>query len=388
MESQLKLAKGKDFPIRSKHHWIFSGAVASKQGASSGELAKVYSHSSELLGYAYVNSKSNIIGRMVSFGKQLPEEAIVENIRSSISLRKSLFGPETNAYRLINGEGDGIPGLVVDMYDNVLVMQVSTLGMEKLKGLVVKTLEQELNPACIYEKSALPSRRIEGLSDQVGVLSGELPVEVVVLENNIKFGVDIVRGQKTGLFLDQREMRALVGSLAGGKSVLNCFAYTGGFSLYAAVNKAKSVTSIDIAKDAVAAIARNYDLNNLAKDNAEFLAEDVFKYLRAQNINQNFIILDPPAFAKKREDVNSAVGGYREINRQVFKKAPKNSLLLTCSCSYHVDSEMFLKVIMQAAQSCGRQVRIIGKHRLAADHVLNIYHPEADYLKSLLIHIG
>lgn len=383
----LKLDRGKDFPIRNRHHWIFSGAVASGKSETPGEIVPVYSSSEELLGHAYVNSKSNIVGRMVSFGKDEPYSVIRENILSAINYRKQLFNEQTNTYRIINGEGDSLPGLVVDRYDNVLVVQVSTLGMELLKTYVIDILQSELNPVCIYEKSAMPSRRNEGLTDQVGVLAGELLSEVVVLENGVKFGVDIVKGQKTGLFLDQREMRSLIGSLSKGKSLLNCFAYTGGFSLYAAKNGATKVTSIDIAKDAVKAIEHNYNLNNLDKSKAEFIADDVFKYLRNNKLDFDIIILDPPAFAKKREDVPSATSGYREINRQVFKKAPKGSLLLTCSCSYHVDSELFQKIIMQAAQLSGRRVRIVGKHRLAADHVFNIYHPDADYLKSLLIYI-
>lgn len=380
------LHPGKDKPIKHYHHWIFSGAVASAPRFEPGDILPVVDHTGLLIGHGYFNAQADIFGRMLSFGDADPLRQIAENLRIAALMRRTWFDEsQTNAYRLVNGEADRIPGLVVDKYADVLVTQFSTAGMEKLRPQILDMLIEQFNPRFIYDKSDLPSRRKEGLQPTEGLAFGEQPTPVTILENGAKFLVDIPAGHKTGFYLDQREMRGLIGELSKGKRVLNCFAYTGGFSVFAALNGAKQVTSVDISDEAIKMAETNFELNGIQSKDHSFVAADVFKFLRADELDYDIVILDPPAFAKKRADLDAAVRGYRDINRQALQKMPAGSLLLTCSCSYHMDDELFQKVIFQAAADTGRTIKIIHKHRLAPDHGLNIYQPEADYLKSLLL---
>lgn len=388
MNQGIILQRGKERPIKDKHHWIFSGAIAKAPSYSNGDILPVYSASGELLGHAMMNKDTSIAARMINFDSTDPVSSIKLNIKRAIKYRQELFrNQNTNAYRLINGEGDNLSGLVIDKYNNVLVVQIVSTGMDKLINEIVSVLTNELDVDCIYEKSTIGARRKEGLPDVERILFGTLPERVEILENGVKFLVDIKNSQKTGLFLDQREMRKLVGEFAKDRTVLNCFSYTGGFSLYAALNGAKKVVSVDIAQDAVNLSKDNFVANSISIDNHEFRAVDAFDYLHNQELNFDFIILDPPAFAKKREDIPNARRGYLDINKTALRKMPSNSFLLTCSCSYHMEQGMFEDIIKQAALETGRKVKIIAKHRLASDHPLNIFHNEMDYLKSLLLYI-
>ena len=385
--SKVILKAGKEKAIVNHHHWIFSGAILEAPKNMMGELYPVYTQKNELLGYGYFNSKAKIIGRMISFGAKDPLEMLSKNIESAISLRSGFFDENvTNAYRLINAEGDFLPGLVVDRYADALVLQISTLGMEKQKSSIVRKLKEQINPTFIYEKSNLPSRKEEGLVSEERLLDGVLQDEVEILENGIKFKVSVTQGQKTGFFLDHRDMRQLIETLSQDKRVLNCFAYTGGFSLYAARGGAIAVDSVDISDSAMELAKKNSLLNGFSIP-MEFKTEDVFQFLRQSDLNYNLVILDPPAFAKKQKDIIPACRGYKDINRVAMQKMPSKSLLLTASCSYYVDEELFQKVVFQAAAEAKRDVRIIGKHRLAVDHPINIFQPEGDYLKSLLLYI-
>jgi 23S rRNA (cytosine1962-C5)-methyltransferase len=382
------LHKGKDKAIKNRHHWIFSGAVKSLPADfENGDILPVQSFEGELLGYAYFNKQCSVIGRMVSFGDMSPEKAIEKNIESAISLRQNFLGKKTNAYRIINGEGDSLPGLIVDRYADVLVIQITTLGMEKLKSSIVSLLAQKFSPQCIYEKSNLSSRREEGLHDYEGFLYGERMEIVEIVEDGIRFLVDLIHSQKTGFFLDQREMRRLVGSLAAKKRVLNCFSYTGGFSVCALKGGAIQVDSVDTSERAIELAKENLRINGFDIHNHGFYAEDVFEFLRERELAYDFIILDPPAFAKKKSDVVQACRGYKDINRLALSKILPQGLLLTFSCSFYVHEALFQKVVFQAAQEAGRNVRIIQKHHLAYDHPINIYHPESDYLKGFLLYV-
>lgn len=387
-DQKVFLKKGKEKALKNRHHWIFSGAVERLPDFQNGDILPVCSHAGELLGYAYFNRKAGIVGRMVSFGNQQPLDAIRRHIQDAQELRRHLFEQTaTTGFRLINGEGDFLPGLIVDRYGDILVMQISTLGMEKLRPFVIETLVECCNPKAIYEKSVLPSRKEEGLHDVQGFVYGTAESEVGILENGLKFSVSFIEGQKTGFFLDHREMRSLIQQLAKGKRVLNCFCYTGGFSLYAARGGAVEVDSVDISEKAIKMAEHHFELNGFSKAKARFLKEDVFAFLRQNPLDYEIVILDPPAFAKRQKDVISACRGYKDINRMAMQKMPPRSLLLTCSCSYHVDEALFQKVIFQAAIEANRAVRIIGRHFLASDHPINICHPEGDYLKSLLLYI-
>ncbi len=394
---KLILKKDKEKPIRNFHHWIFDGAVKSlDEAAVDGSLAYVVTEQGEQLGTAYVNRKSSIVGRMIAFGNQSWEEALEESIDRAVALRKSFFNPTiTNAFRLINSEGDSIPGLIVDQYADVLVLQSTTLGIDRLMPKIVELLRQKLTPHSIVEKSRSHSRAEEGLSDSVGVLSGEAVRGVYILENGLKFFVDIEHGHKTGWYLDHREMRRLAGSLAKGKSVLNCFSYSGGFSVAAAKKGAARVDSVDISKEAIELAKRNFNLNEIASssvsgglprnDTCGFYVADVFEFLRHPVHSYDFIILDPPAFAKRKSEVKNAAKGYQDINRLALKALKTPGLLLTSSCSYHVDEKLFQQIIFAAACEAGRRVRIIQRHHQAFDHPINVFHPEGNYLKSLLL---
>ncbi|MCL5018934.1 MAG: class I SAM-dependent rRNA methyltransferase [Patescibacteria group bacterium] len=386
-KSSVVLKAGKEKAIKNRHHWIFSGAVKHLPDFEKGAILPVFSADGELLGSAYFNKKTSITGRMLTFDSVSPLQAIENNIQEAITFRQELFDRNsTNAYRLINGEGDMLPGLIVDVYNNVLVLQIATLGMERLKSTIVELLLKKTSSHCIYEKSEMPSRYEEGLKDCKGMLFGSLPDRLIITENNLQFIVDIEHGQKTGFFLDQRENRKLVHSLSNNKRVLNCFSYTGGFTVYAAHGGATLVDSVDSSEQALEFAKSNCSLNHL-KTNLNFYADDVFSFLRTNDLAYDFVILDPPAFAKKKDDVIKACRGYKDINRLVLQKIPHRSFLLTCSCSYYVDEQLFQKVVFQAALEAGRTVRIIQKHHLAFDHPINIYHPEGNYLKSLLLYI-
>lgn len=372
----VKLKPGREKAAYHRHPWIFSGAIASSPSHLSGEIYPVFSAKGEQLGSAYFNSHSQLTGRFVAFGDEKPETAIQRNVIEAIERRH--FGPETTAYRLINGEGDFLPGLIVDRYHDITVIQISTLGMEKLKPLLLPLL-----PGRVYEKSLLPSRKEERLSPFEGWLRGEGSTKVEVLEEGLRFNIDVKEGQKTGFFLDQRENRKVIRSLSRNKKVLNLFSYTGGFTLAALAGGALEAHSVDISTKACQMAQENIKLNGFKEQRV--ITADVFEFLRHEQIPYDLVILDPPAFAKKQKDVVQACRGYKDINRLAIKNMPRNSLLLTCSCSHYVEEALFQKVLFQAAIEANRNVQIVGKHSLASDHPINIFHPEGNYLKSFLL---
>lgn len=388
-DKKVVLHRGKEKAIRNHHHWIFSGAIKHLPEFENGDILPVFSSEKEFLGWGYFHSKCSITGRMISFEQKDPLVTLKEKIQKAIEFRKLLFeNSETNACRIINSEGDGIPGLIVDKYNEIVVIQVSTLGIEKLKPFIVETLAELLSPTSIFEHSASPSRREEGLKTVKQLLAGNpFPQQVEIRENGLTFLADIERGQKTGFFLDQREMRRLVGELAVNRRVLNCFSYTGAFSVYALKGGARQVDSVDISAEAIEATRRHFEVNHCELEGNRLIVEDVFSFLRQPELPYDLCILDPPAFAKKKTDIIQACRGYKEINRLAMAKLPAQSLLLTCSCSYHVDEKLFQQVIFQAACEATRSVRIIQKHHLAPDHPVNLFHPEGSYLKSFLLYL-
>jgi len=386
-ERTVILKKNRDKPIRQRHHWIFSGAVQSLPDFEDGEILPVAASGGEFLGSAYFNRKSAIIGRMLSFDRTPPLRSIEQRLSEALALRRKLVQPTSNAQRLVNGEGDGMPGLVVDRYDDVLVIQIATLGMERLKSVIVDHLVKALSPRFIYEKSDQPTRREEGLPEFEGRLYGEEVKTVEIREDGLRFLVEIQGSQKTGFYLDLREMRRLVRSVAEARRVLNCFCYTGGFSAAALAGGAVSVDSIDSSEPAISVAKRNLSLNGFSENGNGFVAADVFEFLRRETPPYDFVILDPPAFAKRKTDVIPACRGYKDINRLALKKTGAHGLLLTLSCSHFVDEALFRQVVFQAAAEAGRDARIIQRHRLAYDHPINVYHPESEYLKGFLLYV-
>jgi 23S rRNA (cytosine1962-C5)-methyltransferase len=383
------LKPGKEKPLQHRHHWIFSGAISSFPQCEPGEIMEVYDSNNEQVGCAYFNKRTSIAGRMISFGKEDPYESIRASLERAISLRKHVIDTShTTAYRLFNGEGDYIPGLVIDRYNDILVIQAYTAGIERLKPFLLEEL-QRLLPECttIYEKSRLTCRKEEGLKEQEQVLVGEIPTYTNVKENGITFAITIPDSQKTGFFLDQREMRHLVKTLSKGKRVLNCFSYSGGFSLYALAGGASHVTSVDVSKKAIDLAKKNTELNGYEEADHTLICADVFDVLEEDSIDYDIVILDPPAFAKKKGDIKNATRGYRGINLRALKKMPPKSILITCSCSYYIDEAAFEKILKKAALEAGRTVKVLSAHRQALDHPTNPFHPETCYLKSLVLFV-
>lgn len=383
------LKAGREVHARNKHPWIFMGAIASVPEFENGDILPVRTAYDQFIGYAYFNKGQSIMGRMLSFVEGDPLEAVRQSMLSALLLRKQCIPPHTTAYRLINGEGDNLPGLIVDKYADVLVIQINTLGMERLKPLILKVLTTEVTPKAIYEKSNSPTRKKEGLSDVSEWVVGESMEPLEILEHGVKFNVKLTTGQKTGFFLDQREMRQLVKSLAKNKTLLNCFGYTGGFSAYALSGGALRADTIDMDPRAIATAKENIVLNGFSETENGFYAEDVFRFLEQKALPQNydFIILDPPAFAKRASDVKNATRGYREINRLAMQHLATGGLLLTSSCSQHIDTQLFQTIVFQAAKDASRKVKILSNHILAMDHPVNLFFPEGDYLKSLLLYV-
>lgn len=329
----------------------------------------------------------SILGHMLAFGQETVLDALQARIQTAAALRRTWFDPaRTNAIRLINAEGDGIPGLIVDAYNDTLVLQVANPGIEKLKSQIVAYLIDTWKPRAIYEKSTSFLRRKEGLQEIKAHLYGDDQPEMEVKENGLRYLVHVLEGQKTGLFLDQREMRTLVRDMSRDKNVLNCFAYTGGFTISALAGGASHVDSVEISAKCEERIAKNLALNQLS--NHQFICADVFDYLKTANWDYDLVILDPPAFVKKRDDVSKAFRAYKELNRFTIEKMKPNSLLLTCSCSYHIEEPLFQNILFRAALEAGRRVQILAKHRQAHDHPISIFHPESAYLKSFLLHIS
>jgi 23S rRNA (cytosine1962-C5)-methyltransferase len=382
----LVLKEGRDKSIRSRHPWIYSRAVEDFSNCTNGDIARILSHTKEHLGYGMVHRTSQISCRMITFAGNDPISAMLSSLSAAADLRRELFDANTNAYRLVNAEADNLPGLIVDKYDDTLVLQIGTCGMERQKARIVEWLKAQFHPAWIYEKSLSASRKEEGLSPALETLYGTSK-EVVIVESGLKFFVRPENGQKTGFFLDQRNMRKLVKERAKGRRVLNCFSYSGAFSLYALQGGALFADSVDVSSEALDDSLRNRTLNGFSKESGREIKEDAFEFLKKQQGEYDFIILDPPAFAKRRQDVPQAARGYKELNRLALKKMAKGSYFLTSSCSYHIDKKLFGQIIFAAAKDSGRDVKILSQHRLAEDHPLSVYYPEGDYLKSFFCYV-
>lgn len=382
--SRLRLKKGKEKPILQHHHWIYSGAIASRP--EEGLIAEVESHEGKKLGIALLSRGHSITGHMIAFGEETLSIALKRRIDTAVAMRQRWFdASRTNAIRLINAEGDGIPGLIVDSYANVLVLQISHPALESLKEQIVSFLIEACQPLAIYEKSTSFLRKKSGLEEARGHLYGAEHSEVEVLENGLKFAVNLQTGQKTGLFLDQREMRSLVHEHAKGRRILNGFAYTGGFSIAGLSGGASHVDSVEISSRCRPAVEKNLELNHLA--NHQFIEADFFNFLKTAELDYDLVILDPPAFVKKREDIAIGFRAYKELNRHVLSKMRPQSLLLTCSCSYHVDEPLFQNILFRAALEANRSLQILSRHRQALDHPISIFHPESSYLKSFLFYV-
>lgn len=374
------------------HPWVFSGAIQSVEGQpEEGDLVEVYGANNRYLGIGHFQIGS-IAVRILSFQQQEIDQAFWENrIRIAYELRKTLrltASEHNNTYRLVHGEGDNLPGLVIDMYAHTAVMQAHSVGMHLARHQIAEALKQILGDTLqnIYYKSEATLPYKANLGSEDGYLLGG-DVEDIALENGLRFCVDWQKGQKTGFFVDQRENRSLLEHYAKDRAVLNMFCYTGGFSFYAMRGGAKVVHSVDSSAKAIALTNKNVSLNFPGDPRHQAFAEDAFKYLEHMGSNYDLIILDPPAFAKHKDVLRNALQGYRKLNAIAFEKIKPGGILFTFSCSQVVNKEHFRLAVFSAAAQSGRSVRILHQLTQPADHPVNIYHPEGEYLKGLVLYV-
>jgi 23S rRNA (cytosine1962-C5)-methyltransferase len=403
--TKIFLKKGREKAPAHGHPWVFSGAIERVEGVvDAGEVVDLYSHGGEFIGRGYYNSCSQIAIRLLAHTRiEIDEAFFRERIRSAAALRKPIFSEETTACRMIHAEGDLLPGLICDRYGDYLVLQLNTAGMERLRGWICSILKDLLVPHMMYDRSDPEARAQEGLPDSTGPIagaeaeggslasgslaSGSFPEHIEIRENGARFLVNVKQGQKTGFYLDQRDNRSLVRRLAVGKKVLNCFSYTGGFSIYAALGGAAQVTSVEASADALELCKENLILNDISLENHRLIKEDVFQFLRDDQEEYDLIILDPPAFAKRKGQVPGAVRGYKDINLYAMKKARREGMILACSCSQHIDTALFHKILSYAAVDSRRQVQVLGHWGAPLDHPTALQHPEGNYLKSVLLRV-
>lgn len=398
MLKQVFLKYGKDESLRRFHPWIFSGAIHHfSDEIEDGEVVEVYAstprpdhsgfdHEFIAVGHYQVGS---IMVRVLSFEKEPIDQQFYEKrIRAAYEMRRTLR-LEGTSYRLVHGEGDSLPGLVVDVYNRTAVMQAHSVGMHRQRTVIADALKQVLGDAIdnIYYKSETTLAYAAEADGGNGFLLGG-SADDVAEENGLRFHVDWLRGQKTGFFVDQRDNRALLERYAQGRRVLNMFCYTGGFSFYALRGGATLVHSVDSSQKAIDLTRANVELNFPADTRHEAFAEDAFRFLdNMQDGAYDLIILDPPAFAKHKDALRNALKGYTRLNHKAFQKLPAGGILFTFSCSQAVNKDQFRAAVFTAAAQAGRRVRILHQLHQPADHPINIYHPEGEYLKGLVLYV-
>lgn len=389
---ELRLKKGKESSLSRFHPWVFSGAIAwHDPELLEGDLVKVLSADGNILGYGDWQIGS-ISVRMLSFGTIVPDERYIAGLLEqaiSLRLRLNLFRPGNNTFRLVHGEGDFLPGLIIDLYGDTAVMQAHSPAMHYRRETIARILAHNrlLPIKNVFYKSETTLPYKANLEPTDGYLIGSVST-CESQENGLTFKIDWLRGQKTGFFIDQRENRSLLESYAADKNILNMFCYTGGFSVYALRGNAKKVVSVDSSAKAIALTQENVALNfgSSKGDIHEAVAIDAFRYLdEMQNEQFDLIVLDPPAFAKHRQALNNALRGYQKLNARAMEKLPAGGLLFTFSCSQAVSREQFRLAVFSAAAETGRKVRILHQLTQPADHPVNIYHPEGEYLKGLVL---
>ena len=391
------LKKGRDESLMRFHPWVFSGAIAEIQGnPAEGDLVSVHASDGSILAYGHYQIGS-IAVRVLSFDDSALHPDYWETMLAralQVRVACGLHGSaDTNCYRLVHGEGDNLPGLIIDYYDGVCVMQAHSVGMFRAKKQISDALQKVYGPElkAVYDKSSGTAPYKAGLELIDGYLyqrEGFSDNEQTVVENGHKFIVNWTEGQKTGFFLDQRENRALVGSLSRGRNVLNLFCYTGGFSIYALASGALHVDSVDSSKKAMMMVDRNVALNGFDESKHTSLCCDAIDYLR--NVPEgkyDLMIVDPPAFAKHRGSLKNALRAYQRLNAAAISKVAPGGFVFTYSCSQVVDKEAFALAVFSAAAQCGRSVRILDRLNQPCDHSVNIYHPEGEYLKGLLLYV-
>ena len=388
----LFLRRGKSESLKRFHPWVFSGAIAGANGKlDEGDVVRIVSNENELMGYGHYQIGS-IAVRMLTFREEKIDHAFwVTRLSEALRLRKALQltgRADNNIYRLVHGEGDRLPGLVIDVYGKTAVMQAHSVGMhmsrEQIADALIEASEGLIENVYYKSETTLPFKA--DLHQENGFLRGHDEGNVAV-ENGLKFHIDWLRGQKTGFFVDQRENRSLLEHYAKGRNVLNMFCYTGGFSVYAMRGGANLVHSVDSSAKAIDLFRANAEMNFPGDARHEAFAEDAFKFLEQAGSNYDLIVLDPPAFAKHKDALPRALKGYTRLNAIAFRKIKPGGIVFTFSCSQAVNKDQFRLAVFTAAAQSGRHVRILHQLHQPADHPINIYHPEGEYLKGLVLEV-
>jgi 23S rRNA (cytosine1962-C5)-methyltransferase len=389
----LYLRRRQDRRVQLGHPWVFSNEVAIERSPLSafeaGDCVNVSTHAGKVLGTAYVNPHSLICARLVSAEADRPLDAslLVERMAHALALRKILgWLPDC---RLVYGESDGLPGLVVDGFGDVLVVQIGTAGMERVRDDVVGTLTELCRPAAVVLRNDLASRGLEGLESRVEIAHGQAPSQVRLSENGARFEISPMEGQKTGWYYDQRGNRARFAHYAEGRRVLDCFSYVGGFGIQAALAGARSVLCLDASEAALAQLRANAELNGVAEC-VEVRRGDVFdslRDLRDDSARFDLVVIDPPAFMRRKKDRHAGLEAYRRLNRRAMQVLADDGLLLSASCSFHLSPEEQQRAVAGAAADLGRGVQILERGHQAADHPVHPAFPESDYLKALLVRV-
>jgi 23S rRNA (cytosine1962-C5)-methyltransferase len=379
----------KEESLKRFHPWVFSGAIQRIDGkVTEGELVKVVDAAGNFLALGHCQIGS-IAVRVISFEETAVDDTFWSlKISRAYAMRQSLglISPQNNTYRLVHGEGDSLPGLIVDMYDDTAVMQAHSVGMHEIRQQLAKAIVSNVPEVKnVYYKSETTLPYKADIENENGYLIGEENPNLKAVENALQFQVDWLKGQKTGFFVDQRENRFLLERYSEGKSVLNMFCYTGGFSVYALRGNAKLVHSVDSSAKAIDLTDKNVEINFPNDKRHASFAEDAFKYLNANENQYDLIILDPPAFAKHRDALRNALKGYKRLNANAIKQVKPGGILFTFSCSQVVSKEQFRLAVFSAAAETGRNVKILHQLTQPADHPINIYHPEGEYLKGLVL---
>ena len=389
---KITLRRGKEESLLRFHPWVFSGAIASiEEGVEEGDLVSVMSHDGRHIGNGHFQIGS-IAVRILAWGDtEIDENFYFDRLLAAFSVRKSLnlLRNDNNAFRLVHGEGDFLPGLVIDLYGSTAVLQAHSPGMHFARQAIANALTRLPDGIVknVYYKSETTLPYKAQLDAENGYIVGEYDTNIAT-ENGLKFHVDWLKGQKTGFFVDQRENRALLERFARGRKVLNMFCYTGGFSFYAMRGGAELVHSVDSSEKAIQLTNSNVELNFGNDPRHKAFAEDAFKYLAHTSSNDyDLIILDPPAFAKHKSALKNALIGYRKLNARAFEKIAPGGILFTFSCSQAVSKEQFRLAVFSAAAQSRRKVRILHQLTQPADHPINIYHPEGEYLKGLVLYV-
>jgi 23S rRNA (cytosine1962-C5)-methyltransferase len=391
--ARVQLRRGEEGRIKRGHPWVYRTEIETIYGAfEPGDIVTVEDRRGRFIGRGYINPASMITVRILTYSRDEEIDAAFWRRRLAAAWdyrRRVLAGAGTDAYRVVFGEADFLPGLIVDKFGPYLVVQTLALGIDRFKDNLVEILDELIQPTGIFERNDAPVRKLEGLELRSGFLKGPFDPQVVIQENGLKFYVDLAAGQKTGYFLDQRENRAALQPFVKGARVLDCFCHTGGFSVHAAHYGAREVVGLDISAEAIAMARRNAVLNGYGDlcSFEEANAFDALRELERQEERFDVVILDPPAFVKARKALEGAIRGYKEINLRAMKILSPGGFLVTCSCSYHMPEELFLEVIQDAAFDARRRLRLLARRGQAPDHPVLLGYDESRYLKCLMLQV-